>query len=47
MQLAPLQLGNPPTAAFAAPFLVSMQSVRVKCNPLSLAGVGLVQVECS
>ena len=32
-------LGNPPTAEFEAPFLVSMRSVHVKCNPLSLAGV--------
>ena len=32
-------LGNPPTADFASPFLVSMREVRVECNPLSLAGV--------
>jgi len=32
-------LGNPPTADFASPFLVSMRVVRVECNPLSLAGV--------
>ena len=32
-------LGNPPTAEFNAPYLVSMQRVHVKCNPLSMAGV--------
>ena len=33
------RLGNPPTGAFNAPFLVSMERVLVRCNPLSLAGV--------
>ena len=32
-------LGNPPTAEFSAPHLVSMQRVHIKCNPISMAGV--------
>ena len=33
------RMGNPPTGAFNAPFLVSMERVTVRCNPLSLAGI--------
>ncbi|MDB9924634.1 hypothetical protein OAD67_00080 [bacterium] len=34
-----LTLGNPPTAEFSAPFLVSMKQVHCKLNPLSILGV--------
>ena len=33
------QLGNPPTAAFAAPFLVAAKTVHCALNPLSMLGV--------